>query len=220
MPGSRIDQLLIGAGACLLIALGAIGWLFVQAGAPAGRVPDQELVGAAIALSTPGAPSPAAAPDSVRIVVDVEGAVQRPGVYDLAAGSRVGDAIDAAGGYDATVDAGAAAETLNLASLLQDGQKILVPRLAAGSDATGAEGTTDGGTGAAEGGGDATAGPINLNTATAAELEELPGIGPVTAEKIIAARREAPFSTLEELVERGVINRGQLEDIRDLATVS
>ena len=59
---------------------------------------------------------------------------------------------------------------------------------------------------------------MNVNTATPEELEALPGIGPVTVQKIVAARAEQPFATLDEMVEREVIDRGQLEDIRDLVT--
>jgi DNA uptake protein ComE-like DNA-binding protein len=59
---------------------------------------------------------------------------------------------------------------------------------------------------------------VNLNTATPEELEALPGIGPVTVQKIVAARQERPFASLEDAVQRGVINRGQLEDLQGLAT--
>lgn len=211
MPGSRIDQLLIATTACLLLALGGIGWLFVQSGSSQNDLATQEQELAAAELEgEPALAGASVAPlEASSVVVDVEGAVQQPGVYELGPGSRVGDAIAAAGGYSGTVDLGAASHQLNLAQVLQDGQKVLVPALSATADQDQpAE---------PEGGAD---GLVNLNTATAAELEELPGIGPVTAERIIAAREERPFSSLDELVERDVINRGQLEDIRDLATVS
>ena len=71
--------------------------------------------------------------------------------------------------------------------------------------------------GASAGGGDAT-GLVDLNTATPEELEALPGIGPVTVQKIVAARQERPFTSLEDAVERGVMHRGQLEDIQGVAT--
>ena len=92
-------------------------------------------------------------------------------------------------------------------------------RACAGSDRsagarpeTGTAGTGTAGAGAAVGG------LVNLNTATPEELEALPGIGPVTVQKIVAARSERPFTSLEDAVERGVLNRGQLEEIRDAAT--
>ena len=73
-----------------------------------------------------------------------------------------------------------------------------------------------GGSASATGAGDG--GPVNLNTATPEELEALPGIGPVTVQKIVAARQEQPFASLDDAVQRGVINRGQLEDIQGVAT--
>lgn len=212
MPGSRVDQVLVAAVGVLLLTLAGIGWLIVSHGAPA----EAESAALVPIDVTAGEPSVAASPGvrSGVVVVDVEGAVRAPGVYQLPAGSRIGDAIDAAGGYDQTVDLDAAAVDLNLALVVEDAQKILVPRI--GSAAAEATGEAAGEPQASPGAG--AGGPVNVNTATADELEALPGIGPVTAEKIIAARREQPFATLQELVDRGVINRGQLEDIADLAT--
>jgi competence protein ComEA len=139
------------------------------------------------------------------LVVDVEGGVNQPGIHHLPAGSRVADALAAAGGYAETADIAAAAQSLNLAAELVDGQQILVPVIGAVADA--------------HGGGGGGSGLLNLNRATQAELEELPGIGPVTAEKIIAARDEQPFATLEELVTRDVLTARQLEQITALVTV-
>ena len=115
------------------------------------------------------------------------------------------DALAAAGGYADTADLAAAAQSLNLAASLVDGQQIYVPILGAAPPAAG--------------GGGATGGLLNLNRATQAELEALPGIGPVTAGKIIAARAEQPFATLDELVSRKVLSAHQLEQIADLVTV-
>ena len=97
-----------------------------------------------------------------------------------------------------------------LAQLLVDGQQIRVPRI---GDAAPVAGPSQ-----AAGAGAAVGGLVNLNTATPEELEALPGIGPVTVQKIVAARSERPFTSLEDAVERGVLNRGQLEEIRDAAT--
>jgi competence protein ComEA len=113
----------------------------------------------------------------------------------------VADALAAAGGYADSADLAAAAAQLNLAAVLVDGQQVVVPVLGAEPAAGGDPGL------------------VNLNAATLAELEELPGIGPVTAGKIIAARDEQPFATLEELVSRDVLTSRQLEDIADLVTV-
>jgi competence protein ComEA len=156
-------------------------------------------------------------------LVDVEGAVARPGVYRLRPGSRIGDAVSAAGGYGADVDAELAAATLNLAQPLQDGQKVHIPRRGEQAPAAAAtSGSGSGASGAAPGGtepGGSGGGLIDLNRATSAELEELPGIGPATAGKIIAAREEAPFTSVDELRERSVLGPATFEKVRDLVTV-
>ncbi|MFN2484847.1 MAG: helix-hairpin-helix domain-containing protein [Candidatus Limnocylindria bacterium] len=212
MLGSRVDQVLIGAVSVLVLVLAGIGWLIVSRGAVTDALESQP-VGVGFLASEVATP-PSLAVSSGVVVVDVEGAVRTPGVYALTAGSRVGDAIAAAGGYDETVDLDAAATQLNLALVVEDAQKILVPRIeTAASEPSGGGDEPDAASGASVDGG-----LVNVNTATAEELEALPGIGPVTADKIVAARREQPFASLQELVDRGVINRGQLEDIIDLAT--
>jgi competence protein ComEA len=115
----------------------------------------------------------------------------------------VADALAAAGGYAESADLAAAAQSLNLAAAVVDGQQIYVPVVGE----------------AAVGGGSSGDGLVNLNHASQSELEALPGIGPVTAEKIIAARDEQPFATLDELVTRDVLTARQLEQIADLVTV-
>lgn len=212
---SRSDRILIatGAGALLLAAAAAAVLLL-----PAQAAPD---AGPAALLASPGpaSPAPSASPTPATIVVDVAGAVVRPGLLELPAGARIGDAIAGAGGYAADADLDAAASTLNLAQRLADGEQVRVPRLGESATAApvGTSGTAGGGSapGAAGGGG---GGLVNLNTATPEELEALPGIGPVTVQKIVAARQERPFASLEDAVQRGVIHRGQLEDIAELAT--
>jgi competence protein ComEA len=132
----------------------------------------------------------------------------------------VADAIAAAGGYASDADLEAAATALNLAKPLADGEQVQVPRLGAVAAAPSAAATA--GPAGEPGGEGGAAGPagglVNLNTATPEELEALPGIGAVTVQKIVAARQERPFSSLEDAVQRGVIHRGQLEDIQGVAT--
>jgi competence protein ComEA len=166
-----------------------------------------------------GTPAPAAsvdtsaATDGGTIFVDVEGAVVEPGIRELPAGSRVADAISAAGGYASNADLEASSTAINLAQPLADGQQVHVPHVGeAQAPPLGDEPPASGG------GGDPTGGLVNLNTATPEELEALPGIGAVTVQKIVAARQERPFTSLEDAVQRGVIHRGQLEDIQGVAT--
>ena len=153
------------------------------------------------------------------LVVDVAGAVLHPGVYHLPAGSRVADAITAAGGFGPRVDA-PAAQALNLAAPLTDGLQVRVPSRddppggAASSGAAG--GKAPGGNAAGAGGG---AGPVDLNTATSAQLDTLPGIGPVTAAKIIASREERPFSAVDDLQTRKLVGASTFAKLAGLVTV-
>jgi competence protein ComEA len=153
---------------------------------------------------------------AAEIVVEVTGAVTKPGVYRLPAGSRVGDAIDAAGGFSPRVDAGRVAAALNLAAALTDGSQVHVPSRddPTATAATGTEGGSGGG-----GGGGGGGGSVNLNTATQAELEALPGIGPVTAAKIIESRAATPFTSVEQLRERKLVGEKTFDQLKSLVTV-
>jgi competence protein ComEA len=147
------------------------------------------------------------------VVVDVTGAVRRPGVYRMPAGSRVNDAVKRAGGADGK----AALDSINLAALLADGQQVVVPEkvaLAGGAVgagiATGATGTASAGATGAE---DA---PISLATATAAELDTIAGIGPVTAEDIIAFREEhGGLASVDQLDQISGIGPATMEALRE-----
>jgi competence protein ComEA len=130
------------------------------------------------------------------LVVDVAGAVQRPGVYRLPAGSRVEDAVRRAGG----ARPGAELESVNLAARLADGQQVVVPKHASASGAAAA--------GAEEG-------PIGLGTATAAQLEGIDGIGPVTAEDIIGFRdQHGGLSSVDQLDQVPGIGPATMESLR------
>jgi competence protein ComEA len=151
------------------------------------------------------------------VVVEIVGAVQAPGVFRLPAGSRVGELVAKAGGYGPRVDTVRAEVELNLAATLTDGDRIRVPSR---DDPATAAGTVGGsGTGAGGGGTAGATGPIDLNHATAEELDTLPGVGPVTVQKIIAGREETPFTTVDELQSRGIVGTKTLDKLRELVTV-
>ncbi len=147
------------------------------------------------------------------LVVEIVGAITRPGVYHLSAGTRVGDLVDAAGGYSPRVDVDRASRNLNLAALLADGDQVRVPSR---DDTAAPVGTANTGGGVPPAGSGVL---VDLNAATSAELEALPGIGPATAGKIIAAREEQPFTTVDELRSRGVLGEKTFEKVRDLVVV-
>jgi competence protein ComEA len=161
--------------------------------------------GAGAAGSASGATSSATA---AQLVVDVAGKVRHPGVYRLAAGSRVIDALRAAGG----ARRGAATNALNLAAQLQDGEQVLVGVPAQpGAALPGAGGA---GTGAAAGG------PVNLNTATLEQLEALPGVGPVLAQRILDWRTQhGGFTSIQQLDEVSGIGPAKFGQLRDAVTL-
>jgi len=136
------------------------------------------------------------------LVIDVEGKVKRPGIITLPRGSRVHEAITKAGGV---VD-GADTSTTNLARVLVDGEQIIVGTPPAGP----------GGAGGPAGGGAVAGARVSLSSATAAQLDELPGIGPVTADAIIAHRTaHGGFQRVEDLLDVQGIGEKTLADLRD-----
>jgi competence protein ComEA len=208
---SRSDRIMVAAVGCALImALAAVSLILAPVEDDASALTSGLTTESPIGTIAPGTLTPA----SGTIVVDVQGAVLEPGVRELPAGSRVADAIAAAGGYATDADLEASVEAVNLAQPLADGEQIRIPRIgdayqAAGGGSGPASATTPAG---------GAGGLVDLNSATPEQLEALPGIGPVTVQKIVAARQEQPFASLEDAVQRGVINRGQLEDIQAVAT--
>lgn len=190
---------LAAAAVIALVALAVVGYFATRTGGGAIELVSD--------TSSPEVSGAATASQQV-VVVQVAGAVLRPGVYTLPLGSRVRDAIAMAGGYSADVDPRLAETSLNMAAKLTDSELVLVPRR--GDDS----GTAAGGTLAPTAGG-----LVDLNTASEAELEALPGIGPVTAAKIISAREQTPFASVDDLVTRKVVTATVLAKFRDMVTV-
>ena len=138
------------------------------------------------------------------LVVHVAGAVRQPGVYRLRAGSRVADAVERAGGVRRRADLGA----VNLAAELQDGRQVLVPLRARGGGAAAAGAVTAPGV------------PLDLNTATVEQLDELDGIGPATAQQIVAYREaHGGFGSVEELDQVPGIGETRLAALREKVRV-
>jgi competence protein ComEA len=232
-PASRVRALLAGAGrqrvaAALLalVALLAAGVVWGRATPRlAGPAPGQDATASA-AQTLPrvesansgaagsggsagaGTAGPGAVGADGRVAVHVAGRVRRPGLVRLPAGSRVEDAIRAAGGSTA----GADLDAVNLARRLTDGEQVLVPGPG--------DPPPPPPPGAGPDSGAAPSAPLDLNTATLEQLDALPGVGEVTAGRIIAYRSAHPFTAVDELLEVPGIGQRRFEQLKDLVTVA
>lgn len=212
-PG-RTGALALAAVAALAAVVAAVG---VWAERPVPEpVPSLPLVAGA----PPAGPVlPVAAPaDTGPLVVSVSGRVARPGLVRLAPGSRVGDAVDAAGG--ATPDADLTG--LNLAARVNDGEQVVVgvPAPVTPPAGTGTGGAAPGSSGGSGGAGGAPGGRVDLNTATLEQLDQLPGVGPVTAQRILEWRTQnGRFAAVEQLQEVSGIGDARFATLRDLVSV-
>src|SRR5215218_5985868 len=185
LPVSRRRALVLAAAALVLLAVA--GRTLAGAGAASEQPAAQPLV----------PETPAVAP---RLVVHVAGAVKRPGLYRLAEGKRVADAVARAGGAIAPADTAA----INLAAPLADGMQVLVPRRAAGPNPAA---------------GQAPAVRVSLGSATVGQLDALPGVGPVTAQKIVDYRSaHGGFRSVDDLDAIPGIGPARLEQLREVAT--
>ena len=145
-----------------------------------------------------------------RALVHAAGAVVRPGVYPVAAGARVADVVEAAGGPAPDADL----QQLNLAAKVADGERVYVPRRGEVLPVPVGPGTADPGTGRS------ATGPVDLNTATADQLEALPGVGPATAQAILDYRREhGRFRSVDELIDVRGIGEAKLAALRSKVRV-
>jgi competence protein ComEA len=165
---------------------------------------DRLLLGAGAAQPAQVLPPPAPLTTvDARLVVDVVGAVRRPGLYRLPQGTRVADALGRAGGLTRRADR----TLVNLAAPLADGEQVIVPARVSGAAAG-----VSGGSGSA-----APVGPVHLNVATLEQLDALPGVGPVTAQKILDYRQKhGAFGSVDELDAIPGIGPARLDQLRDL----
>lgn len=206
---------IVGSAVVVLAVLAGAYWLVRP---PAATTESKLPYAGATTTTTPtasgpgatasGAPEPTTTSVPTQLVVHVAGAVVAPGVHLLPAGARTIDAVTAAGGLtaDANVDA------VNLAAPMVDGQRVYVPRVGEVPPVV-----VDSGAGPTAA---APSGPVNVNTATADELDSLPGVGPSTAAAILAHRQQhGPFAAIEELGEVRGIGPAKLEALRGLVMV-
>ena len=228
-PRARVRAVLAGAGrqrvaVALLVLLALVGagvvWARATprpAGPPGGQdaaAPADQTLPRAAPDTSAGAGSPAgtgptagAGPGaSGQVAVHVAGRVRHPGLVRLPAGSRVQDAITAAGG----VSSGADLDAVNLARRLTDGEQVRVP-----GPGDPAPPPPDAAAGPAT-----PSAPLDLNTATVEQLDTLPGVGEVTAGRIVAYRSAHPFTTVDELLEVPGIGQRRFEQLKDLVTVA
>lgn len=195
----------------LALAVAGAGWWFWSGRPEPVRPP--ELVRAAVPLA-PGGPAAAPqppSPSSPPVLVDVAGKVRRPGVVRLPAGSRVADALRAAGG----VRPGTGLAGLNQARLLSDGEQIVAGASPPPAGPVGAAGPAASGGGGTAGAALAPTGPLSLSTASVGELDTLPGVGPVLAQHIVDYRTaHGSFRSVDELREVDGIGARRFEDLR------
>lgn len=185
-------RLLIAAG-CLALLLFVGSKLLVRPQPSAGLAP-------------PVAPPTETAAAATVVVVDVVGAVRRPGLYRLEQGARIADAVARAGGATAKADVA----LINLAAPLADGEQVVVPKRGAAAPSAAPSGA--GGSAGAP-----SSGPVHLSTATLEQLDSLPGIGPVTAQKILDYRqKQGAFTSVDELDAVPGIGPARMDQLRDL----
>jgi competence protein ComEA len=214
-------------GMIVLVVAGLVGWRLLAPSPPASEMTlpfasttvgpvasntAEGQAGAAPAAGSDGNQVGVASGEPAEVVVHVAGAVHSPGVQRLSAGARIVDAVEAAGGAMADADLA----LVNLAAPVEDGQQVYLPRIGeeppvpAGGGGSGANGAN----------GDPSGVAVHVNTASAEELEQLPGVGPVIAEAIVAHRdQHGPFSSVDDLVAVRGIGDAKLEALRDHATV-
>ncbi|MGE5654649.1 MAG: helix-hairpin-helix domain-containing protein [Bacillota bacterium] len=198
----RREMIIIAAALGLLLIVTGATWWRMQAKAPVVIASPRGSEGSSnVSVSNP----PVAVAKSEQVIVHISGAVRQPGLYSVPLGARLNDAVQIAGGALAEADL----DAVNLAAPLVDGQKYLIP--VKGQQATAlSSGSTS-----------PSSGKININTAEAKTLEQLPGVGEVRAKAIIEYRQKnGPFRSIEDLKKITGIGDKTFEQLRDQVTVN
>jgi competence protein ComEA len=204
ISGRRRDLWAVLGLVALVVAFGVVLWR----GSAPPQIAPPATSGAADEAPAPLSPLPSASPTppGAVVLVHVAGAVRRPGLYELDAGARVADAVEAAGGPRRPADL----DALNLAETLTDGYKVDVPRRGEVAVAVPPPGASA----------SPAAAPVDLNQADQAALEAIPGIGPVKAAAILEYRAQiGSFSSIDQLLEVSGIGPATLESMRPYVTV-
>lgn len=188
----------------LPLAMGLVGLVLLIGGAFSSGVLSKTFIKSTKA-GTGVSPTSQVYPSEVK--VDVSGAVMNPGVYALSVNARVEDAIQVAGGIAGSADPVYLSKTVNLAQKVSDGMKIFIPEAGQFTSQPG---------GSSVAGASTQSQLVDINTDSLAELDKLPGVGPVGAQKIIDSR---PYSSIEELYTKKAVTRSVYEKIKELVSV-
>lgn len=219
LPKLLLNQYRLQIGLFLVLAI-VVGGGVLALTAGRSKLIEIEKVSEPSEATASSAPTP-----SITIKVDISGAVQNSGVYELSAGSRVEDALAAAGGLSDTADGDWVSKNLNLATKLSDGDKLYIPRLGEISTSSADEPTSSlvpPSVGQVSGSASSNCSRVNINAASAATLDEcLPGIGPSYAQRIVDYREaHGGFKSIEEIQEVSGIGPKTFEKIKDQITVN
>lgn len=199
---NKVDQFLVRYK--IQLAVGFVGLVLLIGGVLSSGIIPKTFIKS---TKSPVSVSPASLTSSASAKVDVSGEVNSPGVYTLPSTARVEDALKAAGGVTESADPVYISKSLNLAQKVSDGMKVYIPKVReAGSSGTPASSEAAG----------TEVGLVNINTASGSELEKLPKVGPVTAQKIIDKR---PYSSIEELFTKKAVNKTVYEEIKGMVSV-
>lgn len=191
----------------LIIFLGVVGFASLIYGLmqfmPQSKNPD-------VSFDSPQKPMSITPVAEQKLMVDISGAVSKPGVYSFESGSRIVDVIEKAGGLSKTADATYVSKNINQAMMLTDGMKIYIPRVGESVKAVQVvDGTNGTNAGAVLG---TQTGMISINSASVSQLDSLPGVGAVTAGKIISGR---PYGSVEELLSKKIVSASVYGKIKD-----